>query len=847
MGKGPMRTGKAVGRTLVLCALAACGLVSASPPEQGAVVAMTGIPVRFEHRLPSLPTGDASVHLLIRLAAGAPADAAARLAAGGAVLAPAGTPSVWYATVSRVAAARLLDPGWVAGVALPPPGLKLAAPLRQAGPGTAAVVNVWILFHADVSAAAALTVIQRAVPGSRPAYDPPFSRAAVALPARDLVKLAGFEEVFQIWPAPPPRQTENIDSRDSVDMEQVALRVPGLTGHGVRLGIWDERAVRATHKDFNSRVTIQDGTSSLSLHSTHVAGTMVSSGEAGNPTLGMAPAAALWSFDFNNDLAEINTNAPFLAASNHSYGFITGWKWNFGGSGRWHWFAADANAQLDQAFGKYDVTARDFDQIVFDHDLPIFKSAGNDRTDSGAGSGGSHYHGTDTTVLKTDFHRPDGFEQGFDTMAYFTLAKNIITIGSVRDVVSDPISPGTVSMTTYSSWGPVDDGRVKPDLVANGDRVTSTAELSDTDFSSLSGTSMASPAAAGAGAVLVERATAGPRAGLKLGAAEMKGLMVHGAVDVGLAGPDYGHGWGLLNAAGALAILDGEFTKRTVVRRGTITAGSPIQALVLNTGTGQDLKATLVWIDPPAAPNTGGDDDPAPALVHDLDLLLTSPSGVIHHPWALDPANPQAAAVQTGANRVDTVEQVLVGTPDGEAGDWTVRVSLNGTLLSASQPYYLVVTFACGPNDSDCDGCALDSINDVDGDGICADWDGCPAVYDPLQRDRDLNGVGDACDGDDGLIHGVEFTTASGDMSWPGESGMDTYNVYRRSSSTTAPIDAGDCFLSGLPQPLATIAGEPAGPGQVWLLQVTGMSPGGEGPLGESRDGVLRQAAAPCP
>ena len=76
---------------------------------------------------------------------------------------------------------------------------------------------------------------------------------------------------------------------------------------------------------------------------------------------------------------------------------------------------------------------------------------------------------------------------------------------------------------------------------------------------------------------------------------------------------------------------------------------------------------------------------------------------------------------------------------------------------------------------------------------------------------------------------------------------MDTYNVYRRSSSTTAPIDAGDCFLSGLPQPLATIAGEPAGPGQVWLLQVTGMSPGGEGPLGESRDGVLRQAAAPCP
>jgi hypothetical protein len=268
--------------------------------------------------------------------------------------------------------------------------------------------------------------------------------------------------------------------------------------------------------------------------------------------------------------------------------------------------------------------------------------------------------------------------------------------------------------------------------------------------------------------------------------------------------------------------------------------------MTVHAGAGEPIKATLVWVDPPGAPNTAGIDDPTPALVNDLDLVLVSPTGTTRYPWTLDPAHPSLAAVRSTANSLDNIEQVLVDGGDTEAGDWTVRVSLNGVLTGSAQPYYLVVTFGCGPDDPDCDGCPFDAVNDPDGDRICADWDGCPAVYNPLQRDRDADGVGDACDAGDGLIHGVVFDSPAGDMSWEVESDAVEYNLYRRVATLPAPPDAGLCFVAGLPTASTTVEGTPSAPGEVWLLQVTGEFPGGEGPLGEGRDGETRYLSLPC-
>ena len=63
----------------------------------------------------------------------------------------------------------------------------------------------------------------------------------------------------------------------------------GLTGLGQVLGIWDGGSVRNTHQELVGRVSNFDPVG-FSAHATHVAGTLIASGQYG-PALGMAPAA----------------------------------------------------------------------------------------------------------------------------------------------------------------------------------------------------------------------------------------------------------------------------------------------------------------------------------------------------------------------------------------------------------------------------------------------------------------------------------------------------------------------------------------------------------------------------
>ena len=62
----------------------------------------------------------------------------------------------------------------------------------------------------------------------------------------------------------------------------------------------------------------------------------------------------------------------------------------------------------------------------------------------------------------------------------------------------------STSMQTYSGWGPTDDGRMKPDVVANGFRLYSSDNSADNGYDDGSGTSAASAHAAGSAILLQE-------------------------------------------------------------------------------------------------------------------------------------------------------------------------------------------------------------------------------------------------------------------------------------------------------------------------------------------------------
>ncbi|MCB2200194.1 S8 family serine peptidase [bacterium] len=469
----------------------------------------------------------------------------------------------------------------------------------------------------------------------------------------------------------------------------------GSTLLAQNLGVWDAGKVRTSHQEFGGRATQYDGALTNHYHATHVAGTMIAEGI--NPSAqGMAWEAQLRCYDWNNDNNEMLTAATnAMLVSNHSYGLVAGWDYNSTAEA-WYWYGtASVSETEDYKFGNYNSWVRAWDEIAYTAPLYlIVKSAGNDRNDTGPTPGGEHYvWGGTQWVTSTTVRDADGGSSGYDSIPAKGVAKNVLTIGAVEDIPSGYSDSTDVVMTAFSGWGPCDDGRIKPDLVANGVSLTSTAETSNSAYITLSGTSMASPTAAGIAGLMVQqyRSTHSnqyPRA------ATTKAVLIHSAGEAGdTPGPDYQFGWGMIDARAGADLIELDQTIEWTLQQLTLTDGDTLSDTYYAGGL-DTLKVTLVWSDPPG-PAQGAEIDPTTAvLMHDLDLrLVRLEDGIEFEPWMLDKDNPADAAT-TGDNTVDNVEQVYLTDP--EPGNYDVRITHKGT-LAANQLISLVITGFQGP------------------------------------------------------------------------------------------------------------------------------------------------------
>lgn len=458
-----------------------------------------------------------------------------------------------------------------------------------------------------------------------------------------------------------------------------------------KVGIWDGGGVRATHQELVGRVIQRDAANSSDNHATHVAGTMIASGE--QPTAkGMAYSAKLDAYDWNSDESEMATAAAQgLLMSNHSYGLVTGWAYgDFDGQGtsRWFWWG-DESDTVCADFGLYSQQARDWDLIANNapHYLMV-KAAGNDRG-QGPSAGTTHRAWSNSQgnwVNSTVTRQKDGGPLGYDCISHAGLAKNVLTIGAVQGITGAYTGPSQVIGSTFHGWGPTDDGRIKPDIVAKGVGVYSTTAASDVSYASYNGTSMASPVVTGTLALLQQRWTEinAPLLGSPpppMTSAQLKALVCHTALEAGLPGPDPVFGWGLLNAEGAVQVLAGRGDS-TLVESLTLTNSGTYSRSFYSDGQ-QPLVLTLAWNDPAAAVSTYMVNNPAPVLVNDLDLrLIRISDGAVFEPFRLVSGQP-AAAAQTGDNNRDNIEQVRLMTPT--AGMYTVQITHKGA-LSGNQP-----------------------------------------------------------------------------------------------------------------------------------------------------------------
>ena len=266
---------------------------------------------------------------------------------------------------------------------------------------------------------------------------------------------------------------------------------------------------------------------------------------------------------------------------------------------------------------------------------------------------------------------------GAETIDSPAAAKNVIATGACENDRPDFLiyADGSDAMADFSSRGPCEDGRIKPDVVAPGTWVSSLQSESATDqyawlpidslYQYQGGTSQAGPHASGAAAVFVQyyrdthtNATPSPamvKAALINSADQMDTSFGTGPI------PNMDEGWGRIDIANFFdTTLTFEFFDQPVM----LTNGQVFEKRVLVASQTEPLKITMAYTDVPGFPGA------IPALVNDLDLEVVAPDGRLYRGNQFNGA--ESVPDAPTPDSVNNVEGVYLGTP--VPGEYIVRV-----------------------------------------------------------------------------------------------------------------------------------------------------------------------------
>lgn len=469
--------------------------------------------------------------------------------------------------------------------------------------------------------------------------------------------------------------TDIRSSRKATQVETVGIGGNlglNLNGEGIHIGIWDAGHIFAAHDEFTGGVDANDyqvpieviDSSAANIwhgHPTGVASIVIAKGIFENDNYdikGIAPALdKIYSYDWENDITEIleqlqTKNNPDFILSNHSYGIPLK--------------NDDGELLEDTYIGNYSQWSSILDNITYVYPYYLHIAAGGN-------SGNVSY--------------PTQAVTGLDQLTGSTTAKNVLTVGSFSmDNNSENFSP-----TGFSSAGPTNDFRIKPEVTAPGQQLGAAYWDKNNPTKKdvivvANGTSFAAPATAG-GVALLQQLHQRIFNSYMHGAM-VKALLCHTADDIkiwntqDISGPDVKTGYGAINIAAAAAIIEENERKPGTLLDFTLAEGET-KTLYMTMLEAGELKATLSWYDPHAEENTA-----TTTLVNDLDLRILQ-ENTTFLPWKLPTDTQQAVAVK-GDNAADNIEQISIREDLG--GIYEIRISHKGTLQNGTQQASLVLT-----------------------------------------------------------------------------------------------------------------------------------------------------------